>query len=352
MEDLNQVNNEKLIRQLVKNNYNVKIKKFLIIILILLPILYFPLRQIFQTRQPTTQKPQLTTVKVAMGYIPNVQFAPFYLALEKGYFNQESLQIDFDYGWETDIITLLAKNELQIGIGSGEQVILAREKGLPIINFFNWYQRFPVSITSLEKNKIIKPVDLIGKKVGIPVTYGASFIGWQAFLQQNNLPEDKIKLEVIGYTQVASLTEGKVQAAVTYAMNEPVQLKSMGYGLNNFEVADLANFVSNGLLTNEQTIRENPQLVQAFTRAFTKGLQDTINNPDEAFEAAKKFIPEIKDETTQKQVLKESIRFWQTNRLGLNNPEQWQQSADLLEKLNLIKEKPAIDNLYTNQFIL
>lgn len=296
--------------------------------------------------------PSITTVKVAMGYIPDVQFTPFYMAIDKGYFKQEGLDIDFNYGFETDIINLLAKNDLQFGIGSGEQVILAREQGLPVINFFNWYQRFPVSITSLKKTNINKPTDLIGKKVGIPAVYGASYIGWQAFIRQNQLPEKQIKLDVVGYTQVASLIEGKDQAVVTYAMNEPIQLKAMGYEINNFEVADQANFVSNGLLTNEQTMKEKPQLIQGFANAFAKGLQDTINNPDEAFGVAKKFIPEIKDENTAKMVLKETILFWRANRLGLNDPNQWQQSVDLLKELNLIKEKPAIDSLYTNQFIL
>jgi NitT/TauT family transport system substrate-binding protein len=326
-----------------------------LILIILAIVIGFGLAAFLKTervkKEQASKKPNLTKVKIAMGYIPNVQFAPFYVALDKGYFTQEGLEINFDYNWETDIIALLAKNELQFGIGSGDQVILAREKGLPVVDFFNWYQRFPVCITSLAKNKISKPVDLIGKTVGTPAVYGASYIGWQAFLRQNKLPEQQIKLSVVGYTQVPSLTEGKVQAIIGYTMNEPVQLKSLGYQINNFEVAEVANFVSNGLLTNDQTIRDNPQLIRAFAKAFLRGLQDTLNNPEEAFLISKKYIPEMKDEGTQKQVLEESLRFWQADKLGLNNPDQWRESVDLLQQIGLLKEKPNPDSLFTNQFI-
>ena len=306
---------------------------------------------LFKGKKPDKVEPELQKVTLAMGYIPNVQFAPFYIALDKGYFKQEGLEIEFNYGFETDIVALLAKNELQFGIASGEQVILARSKDLPIVNFFNWYQRFPVCITSLAEKNIEKPVDLIGKTVGIPAVQGASYIGWQALLQKNNLNEQEIQLEVIGYTQTASLTEDKVDAAVCYRMNEPIQLEKSGYQVNNIEIADYSNLVSNGLLSNEKTIKENPQLIQKFTNAFLQGLKDTINNPDEAFIISKKYIPEMKEEEIQKAVLEESIIFWQTEKLGWHNPEQWQQSVELLKEFGLIEKKPAIESLFTNQFI-
>lgn len=326
--------------------------------LIFLGFLFFSfslLCSVLKTKKPENQEEikedKLTKVTLAMGYIPNVQFAPFYVALEKGYFAQNGLEIEFNYGFETDIIQLLAKNELQFAIGSGEQVILARSQGLPVINFLNWYQRFPLCITSLKEKNINKPSDLIGKKVGIPAVHGASYVGWQALLNKNNLDEKQIKLEVIGYTQTTSLAENKVDAAVCYQMNEPVQLEESGYQVNNIEIADYANLVSNGLLTNEETLKGSPQLVQSFAKAFLKGLKQTIDKTDEAFVISKKYIPEMKEEAVQKKVLEESIRFWQQNNLGKNDPQQWLNSINLLKEFGLIEEIPTIESLFTNQFI-
>jgi len=294
---------------------------------------------------------EVNKIKVAMGYIPNVQFAPFYVSLEKGFFNQEGLEIEFNYNWETDIIALLAKGELDFGIGSGEQIIIAQSQGLPITNIFNWYQRFPVCIVSLSEKNIIKPDDLIDKTVGSPAVYGASFIGYQALLRTNNINEKSINLEVIGYTQIESLIEKKVDAAICYRMNEPVKLKNLGYQINIINIADYINFVSNGLITNKNLIEQKPELVSIFTKAFSKGLQYTIDYPEEAFIISQKYIPEIKDKNTQKEILDKSIEFWKSSKLGLNNPEQWQKSVELLLKLNFIEKAPEINSLFTNQFL-
>lgn len=324
---------------------------WLFALLIFLFALCFFLFAFKKNRQSPPAERQLEKVTLAMGYIPNVQFAPFYVALEKGYFNNQGLEIEFNYGWETDIIALLASGELQFGIGSGDQVILARSQGLKVVDFFNWYQRFPVTIVSLKEQGISQPSDLIGKTVGLPATYGASYLGWQAFMKINNLKEEQINLKIIGYTQVSSLADKVAEAAVCYAMNEPIQLKNSGYVINSLEVADQINLVSNGLLTNEKTIKERPDLVQRFSNAFSHGLKDTLERPEEAFQISKKYIPEMKDEEIQQQVLKACLPFWQASTLGWHNEEQWRQSILALKDLGLIDKEPTLETLFTNQFI-
>ena len=63
-----------------------------------------------------------------MGYIPNVQFAPYYIAMEKGYFEKERLEVSFDYGMAIDIMSLVANGVVDFGVSDGDQVIIAREK--------------------------------------------------------------------------------------------------------------------------------------------------------------------------------------------------------------------------------
>jgi len=331
---------------------------FLLITISLLISAGLKKRGFFKKELPATKETkekELTKVKLAMGYVPNIQFAPFYVALDKGYFADQGLEIDFDYGWETDIIQLTAKNELQFGIASGDQVILAASQDLPIVYLFNWYQKFPVTITSLAETKITQPADLVGKKIGLPALHGASYIGLKAFLSENNISEKKVDLQTIGYTQVPNLTEKKVEAAVCYAMNEPVQLENSGYSINNIYVHQFANLVSNGLITNQETIEKNPQLIQSLITAFSQGLEETIKNPDQAWAISKKFIPELKeeDEPLQKKILQQSIEYWRSavSSYGLNNKDQWQKSVGLMKQFGLIEKEPLVDNLFTNQFI-
>lgn len=303
------------------------------------------------TGSPGSAEPKMVTL--AMGFVPNVQFAPVYVAIDRGYFDEEGLEIQLDYGMETDLLQRVGTNDLKFAIASGDQVILARANGLPVNYVLNWYRRFPVCVVSLAQKGIAEPRDLVDKTVGIPATQGASYIGWLAFLDEVGISPDRINLQVIGYTQVASLVEGRVDAAICYALNEPIQLSRSGYEVSVLNLDRYTRLVSNGIITNDETIKKEPKLVRGVVRAFLRGLQDTLDDPEAAFDIARKTIPEMDDETAQLQraVLEESIAFWRVERPGASEPEAWEESVALLSKIGLLSSEVKPTSLYTNQFV-
>ena len=110
------------------------------------------------------QQPDQTTIMLPMGYVANVQFSPFYVAKERGYFNEAGFDVNFDYRWETDGIQLVAAGEVPFTIASGDQVIQARSRGLPVKAIAAWYQKFPVAVISLQDTPLNTPEDLRGFK--------------------------------------------------------------------------------------------------------------------------------------------------------------------------------------------
>jgi NitT/TauT family transport system substrate-binding protein len=303
--------------------------------------------------QQAAQALPMTHIRLPMGYIPNVQYAPFYVAVDKGYFQQAGIELEFDYSVETDGVALVSDNQLPFAVASGEQVLLARAKGAPVVYVMTWWQDFPVAVASVSDVTLQTPQDLRGKKIGLPGLYGASYIGLRALLDAGGLQESDVTLDSIGFNQVEALVAGQEDAVVVYANNEPVQLRARSYDINVLRVADYVKLASNGLVTNENTIQQNPDLVRTMIGAITKGIADTLANPDQAFEISKKYVEGLagSNEAIQREILAASLPFWQAQTLGLSNPDAWENMLKVLTEMKLINEPLDVQSAFTNQFI-
>lgn len=294
----------------------------------------------------------LQKIRLPMSYIPNVQFAPFYVAVERGYFAEVGIELEFDYKFETDGVKLVAAGELPFAVASGEQVVLARAQGLPVKYFAQWYRQFPIAIFSLKTKGIEKPEDLKGKTVGIPGFFGATYAGWRAFLDANGLSERDMQVQEIGFTQAAAVQQGKVDAAVGYTVNEPIVLEANGFPINVFRVSDYVEMVANGLITNEETIRENPDLVRGMAHALLRGIADTIADPDAAMQISTRFVEGLKaDDPIQKKVLLATIEAMRGERLGVSSPQAWENTLNTLLAMGQIKQKMDVNEFFTNEFV-
>lgn len=301
---------------------------------------------------PTETTPPLTEVSVAMGYIPNIQFAPFFISDKKGYFAAEGLKVKYDWGLEVDGVKLVGAKQIDFAIVSGDQIIQARAQGVPIVYVANWYDAFPIEIISLKGKNITKPQDLIGKKVGMPCLCGATYTAWRALLYTQKLDPSSIVVQDIGFTQVQALTQGTVDAVGVYANNEPVQLSLAGEGINEIKTWEFTQLVGNGVATNEETVQNRPELVRRFVRALVRGIKDSIANPSEALEISVAALPEAggKNLQTSQAVLNASIALWKAQRVGVSKPEDWQYMAKFMHEAGFIQVDLDASKAFTNEF--
>lgn len=340
-----------------------------------------------------------------MTFIPNIQFAPTYVAIEAGYFESAGFDVSVEYLDEPLVVDLIAAGENQFGIVSGEQVILAASQGRPVVYIYEWFQQFPIGIVYSDALEVDNINDLIDQRFGIPGRFGATYSGFISLLESADIAETDISLDEIGFAAPEVFCVGAVDASVIYVNNEPLQIRNRAQngdcgdvtGVNVLPISEVIDLVSNGIITNQDMIANNPDTVSAFVGAFNQGVASTINNPanayllsaaqieglplDDDFRTALETLAEEQDaflldspsreaiadnRLAQYQVLSEefdadtllqyevllaSIVLWDADQLGFTDVESWSNMQETLVTLGQLETIADLSTLYTNDFL-
>ncbi len=295
-------------------------------------------------------QPTLKRVSIGLGYIPDIQFAPFYVAQEKGYYRTAGLDVTFHHGIVTDLIGSMVLGHDTFVFAGGDEELVARSKNLQVVDVATIFQRYPVSLIVPAASPIQSLADLKGHTIGVPGPFGSTYTGLLALLYQAHLSLSDVKVQSIGFTQVAALLGHKVDAVMGYSNNEPLQLKAQGFAVRTFDVSDYQPLVSNGIITTVDTLHSQQQMVQSFVQATLKGLKDVIADPAGAVQVSKGYVPNL-DATKAMSVLQATIPIWQGNgqiALGYNNSATWQSMEQFLVAQKIIPPVQDLSQAYTN----
>lgn len=301
----------------------------------------------------------LTTLSIGMGYVPSVQFAPFYVADQMGYYRSAGIRVNFSYALSPNLLQLVGAGRDDFAYADGTDAIAATAHGIPITYVAALFQRLPVALFSLSSKHIRRVTDLRGKSIGVPGPYGSTYVGLLAALHASGLRTTDVKIHSIGYTQAAAVVQGSVDAAVGYSNNEPLLLRRHGYRLNTIEVGTVTRLVGPGLVAGNKLIARDPGLVRRFVQASLRGLALTIKHPRVAFAAARLVhgLDSLRgrDIGDQYAVLLRSIQFWRsaetrTHGLGYAAPGQWRRSIAILRDIGQAPKGPGVARIVTNRF--
>lgn len=288
-----------------------------------------------------------------MPFRPDVQFAPFYVAIEKGYFAEQGLSVTIEHLPENEAVALVGAGEVNFAVVSGEQVLLARAQELPVVYVMAWWHDYPVAVAVPVGSSIHSPADLVGRKIGIPGLFGASYIGYRALLSADGVAESETILDTIGYNQVEAMLAGQEDAIVVYSNNEPIQLDELGFSTRLIKVADYVSLASNGLITNEATLATDPEIVRKMNTAILEGIEFSIHNTSDAYEISKGYVEgldQVETDVMQK-VLEESVSFWTSDRPGESKPEAWTNMHEILLEMELLENPLNVTDAYSNDYL-
>src|SRR5579884_736273 len=301
----------------------------------------------------TGSSSSLKKVSIGLGYIPDIQFAPFYVAQSKGYYKDAGLDVTFHHGIVNDLIGSMVLGKDNFVFASGDEELVARSKNLQVVDVATIFQRYPVSLIVPADSSISTLADLKGHSIGVPGPYGATYTGLLALLYSAHLSLSDVHVQSIGFTQVAALLGHKVDAVMGYSNNEPLQLNARGFKVRTFDVSDYQPLVSNGIITTEATLNSQPQMVREFVQATIKGLRDVIANPAEAVQISKSYIADLNTATAMA-VLQATIPIWQGDgkvALGYNDTATWQSMEQFLVAQKIIPPVSNLAQAYTNSTV-
>ena len=280
---------------------------------------------------------QLDPVKLAIGYIPNVQFTPLYVGIDKGFYREAGIDLTIEYGFGIDIFSLLSLGKIDVGLSDSDQLILAGSKNLGLVAIYQYYQSYPIAIVA-KSGEIKSPADFVGKKIGTPELFGSSYIGLMLFLDHYHL-RDKVSVEKIGYTQIPALMSGQVSGAVCFVTNETVKLHEMNVPLDEWDVRDFSNMVGSSFITSQALIDRKGDVLQRFLAATKKATAYTVDHPDEAFSIAVRFLdkPDPSQTPFLQAALASTIELFKSPKgYGYLDVATYADSIQTLAKLGLI----------------
>lgn len=296
-------------------------------------------------------------MSLVLDWYPNALHAFLYMAMDKGYFADEGLQLDLHFPSNAnDAMSLVAAGKADIGLYYQQDVIQARaEQAVPIKSIGAVVQGPLNIVLSLQEKKIHSPQDLVGKTVGYAGTELSEAL-IRSMVQKVGADYSQVKMVDVGFDLMSSMTTGNVDATIGCLKNHEVpQMEEEGFAIDWFELTDygIPSYYEAVFLANDQTIAEDSESLRAFLRAAAKGFSDCQKDPEGALKSllahqSKENFP--LSETVERKSLEVLLPMMETDQAKfLSQSDQvWQDNIDWMLKEKLIDQAPSLDEVRVN----
>jgi NitT/TauT family transport system substrate-binding protein len=295
---------------------------------------------------------ELIPVNVVLGFTASPEYAPLFVAIEEGYFEEAGFDVTVTQGGNVEPPVLVASGQSDYIYGSMDDVPLAVQEDLGLIAVAASRQVNAFGIMTAPGSGIEEPKDLEGKTIALP-SAGASRTLFSPFVESNGLDESTIEIiSVSGRGTVAALLSGDVDGAsgASYTNLLRVQEEMPDAGFIAYADYGVAT-IGSGLVTTRERTEEKPEEVRAFVQAFLRGLADTLEDPQGAVDATAVFFPDAVSSYSDPVAVVETVNTMVQTPLGHMPDDVWERTVEVLVDSGDLKEAEAMDLYYTNEFV-
>lgn len=299
----------------------------------------------------------LKAASLRLDFLPGGTQAPFFLALDRGYYRDEGIDLTIGDGRGSGVtVQAVGSGQDTFGFAATSAVASAVAQGIPVKSIGMITNRNSYALFAANGSGIGTIADMCGKRI-LAAAGGPDTFYTQAVLAINGLPKDCATLQNVDpAAKISSYVQGQGDGMVTVVPfgSFPVQKgrpsKVLLFADNGLVALDF------GMITSTGLIQSDPGLVQGFVRASLKGWDDAQKDPAAAAAAVVKYRPNVPPDQALDQV-KLQLTFLASNRdqgkpIGCVAAQDWVDTLKLLHDYGGLKTDPTkASDYYTNQFI-
>jgi NitT/TauT family transport system substrate-binding protein len=298
---------------------------------------------------PAQAADQLT---VRLKWFNQAQFAGFYVAKEKGFYQAAGLDVSVQPGGpDFPAVQMVAGGNEQFGVTSADQILVARSKGVPIVAVAVLYRKSPFVLFSLKSSGIDSAEKFKGKNIGVKIG-GNEELVYRAVLKKINMPSQSLTETPVKFDLTPLLT-GQIDVWPGYVINEVIAAREKGFDVNIIWPSSYGiDLYADTIFTTEKMLQEHPDQVKRFVAATLKGWQDAVAHPDEAAQATVKQSAKL-TYAHELAMMKESIPLLQpdTQPIGSMQPAAWAALQEQLIQGGFLKSPLDLSKAYTTKYL-
>ncbi len=305
---------------------------------------------------PSSAETPLTEVTMMLDWVPNTNHTGLFVAAEKGWYEEAGLKVNIIQPGETYAELAVDSGQADFGVSYQEAVTFARAEGAGLVSVAAVIQHNTSGFAARSDDNIKSPKDFAGK------SYGSFSSPIEApmldlLMSCDGGSVDDVEFIDVGFADFLSITESnQVDFAWIFYGWTGIEAELQGVALDVVMLNEwqdcVPDYYTPTLITNQQMIDEQPEIVKAFVAATTKGYEFAIENPEEAADILLEAAPE-----TNAELVKASQK-WLANEYqsdatqwGEQKIEIWQHYADWLAENDILAESLDMSGAFTNDFL-
>lgn len=311
----------------------------------------------------SAQAAALTPIKFTLDWRFEGPSAPFLLAAQKGYFAEEGLDVSIDAGnGSAGAVTRVATGAYDLGFADFNALIeySANNPLTPIQGIYMVYNNTPAAVFALKSSGIATPADLKGKTLAAPV-FDAGRKAWPAFARHNSLATDDVTWQSVDPAiRETMLARGQVDAITGFYFTSLLNLEARGVKPEDIVSLPYPQYgvelYGNSIIASNKLLKEKPELVKGFLRAFNKALLETLAAPEQAVSYVSKQDPLTKPELELRRLklaLESNVVTAEVREIGLGavKPDRLERAIDEAVSAYDLKTRPTASSLFDATYL-